>query len=235
MNEPLFLLPGLLCDATIWEAQTAAFRGGRQVVVPEYGNATTFAAMASAVLDQAPARFALAGHSMGARIALEVMRLAPQRVTRLALLDTGSHPVQPGEEARRMALLETGRREGMARLVASWLPPMVHPDRWEDDQLMAPLREMAMRPGTEGFARQIGALLQRPDVTSLLGTITCPVLVGVGAEDRWSPPAQHEAIAATMASSTLVIFPHSGHMAPAEAPAAVNEAIAGWLAAPVPA
>src|SRR5690242_18332837 len=123
---PLLLLPGLMCDQTIWAAQQDAF-AALGVVVAGYGAARSFHEMARLALDAAPPRFSLAGHSMGARVALEVFRIAPDRVERLALLDTGVHPVGAEEPAKRQALLELGRREGGDALIEAWLPPMVHP------------------------------------------------------------------------------------------------------------
>lgn len=229
VREPLVLLPGLLCDATVWQPQIARFGKTREVIVPDYGNAPSIGAMATAALAQAKPRFALMGHSMGARVAMEIMRIAPERVTRLALLDTGTHPVAPGEEEKRMALLALGQREGMGSLVDAWLPPMVAPARRGDQALFAPLRAMAMAPGLAGFERQIYALLGRPDAAPILPTINCPTLIGVGAEDLWSPPSRHIEMASRIADATLEIFPDSGHMSPVEAPDAVNAAIAAWL------
>jgi pimeloyl-ACP methyl ester carboxylesterase len=127
------------------------------------------------------------------------------------------------------------RREflaGMAALAARWLPPMVHPDRVADEALMQPLRAMVLRMTPAIHARQIKALLTRPDAEAVLPTIRCPVLVGVGRQDAWSPLSQHEAIVAAVPQAKLVVFENSGHMAPIEAPAAVTAALRDWLAAP---
>lgn len=227
--EPLVLLPGLLCDATAWAPQVAAFADERPVSVVDYGMADSLDAMADVVLEQAPARFALAGHSMGGRVALEVIARAPERVTRLALFDTGTHGVRPGEAEARRALLTLGEANGMAALVDRWFPPMVADERRDDDAFMTPLRGMAMRPGVRGYARQIAALLGRRDARVVLAGIAVPTLVGVGELDGWSPPSQHEAIAAAVIGAELVVFPGSGHMAPVETPEAVNQAIHAWL------
>src|SRR5215468_7474810 len=141
MTKPtLVLLPGLLCDETVWAHQVAALSPIADVRVADFRGFDSITAMAQAVLAQAPQRFALAGHSMGARVALEVVRLAPARVERLALLDTGTHPLRPDETEKRQVLVDLAIREGMAALAARWLPPMVHPDRLADEALMAPLR-----------------------------------------------------------------------------------------------
>lgn len=225
---PLLLLPGLMCDATIWSAQARAF-APLGAAVAEYGHARSFGDMARRALELAPPRFSLAGHSMGARVALEVVRLAPERVERLALLDTGVHPVGPSEPAKRHALVELGRRDGVEALIDAWLPPMVHPARRADATFMQPLRAMCVRAGVALFAAQVEALLARPDPRPLLASLACPTLVGVGRQDEWSPLEQHREIAAAIPGSRLVIFEDAGHMAPFEAPDQVTAALDAWL------
>lgn len=229
MPAPLLLLPGLLSDATIWAAQVAAFRD-LDPRVADYGDADSLALMAERALTGAPDRVSLAGHSMGARVALEVMRIAPERIERLALLDTGIHTVSPGEPEKRRRLIDLARAEGMERMVAEWLPPMVHPRLRHNGVFMAPLKRMAVSAGRARFEAQIAALLGRPEVESLLASIACPTLVGVGRQDEWSPVAQHEEMAALIPGAVLAVFEESGHMAPVEAPDQVNRALRRWLA-----
>jgi len=229
--EPLLLLPGLMCDSLIFAAQLSAFPGA--VAAADYSLQHDLGAMAERVIDSAPARFALLGHSMGGRVALEVIRRVPERVTRLALLSTGVHLPAPDEAPKRHALRDLGRSEGMAALVDAWLPPMVAPERSGDPHFMAPLRLMCIEAGLARFEAQIAALLSRPEVESLLPHIACPVLVATGSEDGWSPPAQHAAIAALLPDAQLVVVEGSGHMLPVEAPDALNHAIAAWLAEPI--
>ena len=229
-GEPLLLLPGLMCDARIFASQSAAI--AEALVPSDDGVSGGLAGMAERILESAPPRFALLGHSMGARIALEMVRRAPDRVTRLALVSTGVHPVAKGEAEKRYALRDVGRSQGMAALVDAWLPPMVAPDRAGDAGLMAPLRAMCIDAGLARYEAQAAALLSRPEVESLLPIIRVPTLVAVGGEDRWSPPEQHRAIAAAIADADLLIVAGAGHMLPAEAPAALNAAIAEWLARP---
>lgn len=229
---PLYLLPGLICDEAIWAAQLRALSDLVSATVPDYGNARSLEEMAERVLASAPARMSLAGHSMGGRVALEAFRISPERIERLALLDTGVHPVEPGEKKKRMALLEIGRRRGMEALVDVWLPPMVHPGRQTDAAFMAPLRNMCVRAGIRRFENQISALLGRADQRPLLSAIRCPTLVAVGSEDAWSPVSQHREIAAQIEGAEFVIFEGAGHMAPAEAPDQVNDALRRWLQQP---
>lgn len=223
------LLPGLMCSDLVWAAQVSDLADFEPCVVAGYGDADTITAMAERVLASAPQRMSLAGHSMGARVALEMVRMAPDRVERLALLDTGIHPLQPGEREKRMALLELGNRSGISALVDRWLPPMVHPDRRDDAALMRPLHEMAVEGGMDRCVNQVHALLGRPDPGPLLARISCPTLVGVGRQDEWAPLAQHEEMAAGIDGAELVVFEHSGHMAPVEVPDQVSDALRRWL------
>lgn len=227
----LYLLPGLLCDASVWAAQVAALSDVADVRTPDFLGFDSITAMAESVLAGAPPRFAVAGHSMGARVALEIVRLAPERVDRLALLDTGTHPRRPGEAESRQVLVDLAARDGMTALAAKWLPPMVHPDRAADGAFMAGLRAMVERATPAIFAGQIRALLERPDAETGLAAIQCPVLIGVGRQDAWSPPAQHEAMARLIPHASYVVFEDSGHMAPLEAPEAVSLALRKWLLA----
>lgn len=230
----LMLLPGLNCDAAVWAPQVPALQGQARCVVPAWGLRDSLTAMAEQVLAEAPTeRFAVAGHSMGGRVALEVLRLAPQRVERLALLSTGTHPLAAGEagekeKAGRMALLQIARTQGMRAMGQQWARGMVHRDRL-DTPLFEDVLDMLERGSAEQYAAQINALLTRLDATPLLPTITCPTLVLTGCEDAWSGPAQHEAMAAAISGAQLVIVEHCGHMCTMEQPQAVSEALAAWL------
>jgi pimeloyl-ACP methyl ester carboxylesterase len=230
-GEQMLLLPGLMCDSRIFAAQHLTFANA--LVAADYSLEHDLGAMAERVIERAPARFALLGHSMGGRVALEVVRRVPDRVTRLALLSTGVHLSSPDEAPKRYALRDLGRSDGMAALVDAWLPPMVARPRSGDPHFMAPLRAMCIEAGLARFEAQIAALLSRPEAESLLPRITCPVLVATGSADIWSPPDQHAAIAALLPDAQLVVVEGSGHMLPVEAPDALNHAIAAWLARPI--
>lgn len=224
---PLLLLPGLICDETIFAGQVRALPNA--TAISGYRQLRSLEAMAALVLAGAPPRFSLLGHSMGARIALEIVRRAPERVERLALVSTGVHPRQPGEREKRHALRDIGRAHGMAALVDAWLPPMIAPARQSDAQLIQPLRDMCIAAGIATFEAQIEALLNRPEVEDLLPAIQCPALIAVGSEDVWSPPAQHAAIAKAITAAELHVIAGAGHMLPAEAPHALNHALLTWL------
>jgi pimeloyl-ACP methyl ester carboxylesterase len=229
----LMLLPGLNCDAAVWAPQVTTLKDAR-CVIPAWGLRDSLTAMAQQVLDEAPTeRFSVAGHSMGGRVALEVFRLAPQRVERLALLSTGTHPLAAGEagekeRAGRMTLLQIARTQGMRAMGQEWARGMVHTDRIGTPVFEAVL-DMLARGSAEQYAAQINALLTRPDATPLLPTIPCPTLVLTGRDDTWSGPAQHEAMAAAIPGAQLVIVEQCGHMCTMEQPQAVNEALAAWL------
>lgn len=230
----LIFLPGLICDASMYAPQTAAFAHSH--AVDSYGLADSMSEMARIALADADRlgadRFDLFGHSMGGRVALEVFRQAPERVRRLALVSTGIHPLGANEPAKREALKAVGHDNGFAALVDQWLPPMVADESRGDPAVYQPMWDMCFNMGQDVFDAQINALVTRPEVEDLLGEITCPTLVMTGELDAWAPPAQHENIASRIANSQLVIVPGAGHMIQLEAPAAVNEAITRWLEMP---
>lgn len=225
----LCLLPGLLCDATVWEPQVSALGGKAEVHVADLWGLNSFPAMARKVLAETSGPLAVVGHSMGARVAFEMWRLAPERIVKLALLSTGFHPPGPHEEPKRMALVKVGYDQGMAAVAQRWLPPMVHPDRLHDEALMAPLRAMVCRATPEIFEGQQRAGLSRPDAGPYLDEIACPTLILVGRDDGWSPVFQHEEMARRINGSQLALVDHSGHMVTVEQPDPVNRALLEWM------
>jgi pimeloyl-ACP methyl ester carboxylesterase len=229
--RPLFLLCGLLCDETIWSDIPSRLAQVATAHVMSFAGFSSIAGMAERVLAAAPPRFALAGHSMGGRVALEVWRQAPERVTALALLNTGVHPTRESEYDSRGLLVRLARRQGMAALADEWLPPMMGapPDRVA--QVMPALKAMVQRFTAESFAGQINALLQRPDARPVLPSITVPTLLLSGTNDTWSSLSQHADMQRIVSRSTLVEIAGAGHMSPVERPDAVARALKGWLAA----
>lgn len=237
-REPLLLLPGLLCDQAVWQQQIDALSDIAVCTCADYGSLDSIPAMAEAVLRTAPERFSIAGHSMGGRVALQVYRLAPHRVLRIALLNTGSSARPPGEageaEARKRGeLVALAQSQGMHAMLREWLPPMIDSRRIDDTALVNAIVEMMSRKTPEIFAAQVRALLARPDASAVLEQIRCPALLLTGREDGWSTPAQHAAMADKIAGSQLVIVPDSGHMSMLERPAEVSAALRGWLLSPV--
>ncbi|HZH53562.1 MAG TPA: alpha/beta hydrolase [Microvirga sp.] len=231
MNEKpkIVLLPGLLCDASIWSAQINALEPHADVFVADFSQHDSIEGMARSALALMEGPVTVVGHSMGARVAMEMARLAPQRVERLGLIDTGAHPRRDGEEVHRQALVDLAFAEGMEVLAERWLPPMVHERRADDPALMEPLKNMVMRASPEQHRRQIQALLNRPDARAQLAKITCPTLVMVGRQDRWSPLSQHEEMVALIPNAELVVIEDSGHMTLVEQPEQVSSALLRWL------
>jgi pimeloyl-ACP methyl ester carboxylesterase len=192
--------------------------------------------MAEAVLQSAPERFSIAGHSMGGRVALQVYRLAPHRVARIALLNTGYLPLAAGaageeETRKRGELVALAQSQGMRAMLRQWLPPMIDSRRINDTLLVEAITEMMSRKTPAIFAAQVRALLARPDATAVLEQIQCPVLLLTGSEDGWSTSAQHAAMLAKIgaAGSQLVVVPDCGHMSMMERPAEVSGALRAWI------
>lgn len=233
-DADLLLLPGLLCDRAVFDPVLPRLAPHARCRVAVYHDERSLPAMAQRALRDAPERFALLGHSMGGRVALEILRAAPARVTRIALLDTGFHPRAEGEtgmreRAERLALLDLARTKGMRAMARRWVERMVHPQRLGDAALIDAILAMFERRNTVDFAAQIQALLARPDATPVLASITVPTLVLCGREDAWSPLARHEEMAARIAGARLAAIGQCGHMSTMEQPEAVAAAAIAWL------
>jgi pimeloyl-ACP methyl ester carboxylesterase len=203
--------------------------------VVDHGQADTLTQMASQLLRDAPPQFCLAGHSMGARVGLEVLRLAPARVAGVALLDTGYLPLPAGqageaEISKRMSLLQIAQKQGVREMAQTWAQGMVHPDRLNDAALMEAVLQMFERKTADIFAKQLQALIHRPDGSDVLSRIAVPTLIGCGRQDAWSPPMQHEAMHQLAPHAKLDIYEDAGHMAPMEQPQAVADSLLRWLA-----
>jgi pimeloyl-ACP methyl ester carboxylesterase len=229
MKQPLLLLSGLLCDETIWADIPERLGDDADVRIVSFRGFSSIPAMAEHVLALAPERFAMAGHSMGGRVALEVMRSAPRRVCGLALLNTGIHTVRDGEPQSRGHLLRLAYERGMSALAAEWLPPMMAGGS-RSTELMPRLTAMVERSTPDSYAGQINALLNRPETLSVLPTIGIPTLLLSGSEDTWSPISQHETMRRRIPHATLFEIHGAGHMAPFERPDAVAVALRQWLA-----
>jgi pimeloyl-ACP methyl ester carboxylesterase len=235
MSTPhLILVPGLMCDAAVWEHQARELGTRTTIEIPNHGSIDSLGGMAEAILNRAPKRFAIAGHSMGGRAALEVFRKAPDRIAGIALLDTAYAPRLAGgageqEAVQRYALLEQGRSEGLRAMGARWAQPMVHPERLSDEPLMNAILDMIARKTADIFAAQIKALLERPDAAPVLRAIRCPAVVLCGRQDSWSVLAQHHEMAAMNPHCRLVVIEECGHMSTMERPEAVTAAMREWL------
>lgn len=229
MKQPLLLLSGLLCDETVWADIPERLSDSADVRIVSFRGFSTVAKMAEHVLSIAPECFAVAGHSMGGRVALEVVRSAPRRVSGLALLNTGVHPVRDGEPQSRSRLVRLAYEHGMAALAAEWLPPMMAAGP-RTMELIPRLTAMIERSTPDSYAGQIQALLNRPEALPVLPTISVPTLLLSGSEDTWSPISQHETMRRRIPHATLFEIHGAGHMAPIERPDAVALALRQWLA-----
>ena len=225
----LMLLPGLMCDAAVWAGQMAAFGADHEVLIPSFFGLDSFDAMARAALALTDKPFALAGHSMGGRVAMHLTDLAPERVQRLALLDTGAHLPTPREVESRQVLLDIADAKGVDALIQAWLPPMIAPHRQNDKVLWDAIATMQRRAGVDTYRGQVRALLNRPDGFAELERIKVPTAFITGRLDGWSPPEQHAEMQARVPGSTLTVIEDCGHMSTMEAPAAVNQALKQWL------
>jgi pimeloyl-ACP methyl ester carboxylesterase len=214
----------------VWSDVPRRLADVADVHVVSFGGLSSIGAMAESVLSVAPSRFAVAGHSMGGRVALEIWRRAPDRVTALGLLNTGVHPTREAECESRGALVRLARAHGMAALAAEWLPPMMGASPERVAQLMPTLTAMVERSTPESFAGQTEALLQRPDARPVLPTIDVPTLLLSGTNDTWSSLSQHADMQRSVPHATLVEIAGAGHMSPIERPDAVARALRGWLA-----
>ena len=231
MKIPLVLLPGLLCDAALWEPQFSDLAGIADFFVADLTEHETMKDMAASVLRDAPWKeFALAGLSMGGYVAQEIMRQAPQRVTKLALLDTRSPPELPEETKRRQQFMKLARSaRGFTPVTTRMLPLMLHESRVKDAALVKTIREMAERTGVEGYIRQQKAIIARPDFRPLLPSIKCPTLVLCGRQDRLTPLENSEEMAQAIPNAKLVVVEECGHMSTLERPQEVNRAMRSWL------
>ncbi|HLH31612.1 MAG TPA: alpha/beta hydrolase [Terriglobia bacterium] len=230
----LILIPGLMCDEAVWTHQARELRDIATISIAEHDGLDSLGKMAEAILTDAPERFAIAGHSMGGRVAFEVFRRVPERIAGMALMDTAYAPRAAGaageqEAANRYALLDIAREKGTRVMAAEWVQGMVHPDRLSDQALITAILDMFGRKTADTFAAQIKALLERPDATSLLPRIQCPTMVLCGRQDAWSTLAQHEQIAAAIPRSRLAVIENCGHMAPMERPEDVTAEMRKWL------
>lgn len=230
MHEPLVLIPGLSCDAALYAPQWPALASGRQILVAEHDRDKSLAAIAHRLLAAAPERFALCGLSMGGYIAFEVMRQAPERVTRLALLDTSAKPATAETNAPREQMVALAQKGAFDNVTTLLWQKLVAPARLADEPLRLCVRAMAERIGAEGFVRQQHAIMGRPDSRPGLAKIAVPTLVLVGEEDEITPPAEAQEIARGIgAQARLVTVPDCGHLSTLEAPEAVTRELLAWL------
>ena len=217
-KTPLVLVPGTLCDAALWRHQTANLADIADVTVADHARHDTMSAIARSILQEAPVEFARAGLSMGGFVCFEIMRQAPDRVLRLALLDTSARPDMPEQAARRRDLIALVERGNFTGVTPRLLSQYIHPDRLDDTDLADEIQAMAERVGSAAYLRQQNANATRADARPMLGRIACPTLVVCGRQDAAVPLDHSEEIADGIPGARLVVIedavtcrPWSGH------------------------
>lgn len=226
---PLVLLPGLLNDERLWQAQVRDLADIAKPTVIDLKGGDSMAALATAALAEAPAgRFALAGLSMGGYVAFEIMRRVPDRVAGLALLDTTARPDTPQATELRRNLMQLARSD-FPDVIYTLLPKLVDPAHLHEPSIVDAITAMADSVGKEAFVRQQRAIIGRPDSRPQLPQIRCPTLILCGRGDVITPVAVHEEMAAAIAGSRLHIIESCGHLSPLEQPSQVSAAMQNWL------
>lgn len=223
------MIPGLLCSARLYARQIPALWSTGPVMVAEHTRDDTMAGIAARILASAPPRFALVGLSMGGYISFELLRQAPQRIVRLALLDTAARPDTPEASAARRSQMELANSGRFEEVIDALYPRLVHAARLADTALRELNRQMGREVGVAGYCRQQAANIARPDSRPLLGLIRCPTLVLVGEADQLTPPDRAQEMASGIAGARLVTVPGCGHLSALEEPEAVNQALLALL------
>ena len=227
----LILLPGLLNDAELWRDQISGLADVARVWVPDLSPYATLHEMAQSVLSEAEPTFAVAGFSMGGYVAQEIARLAPERIERLALLDTSIRVDTPERAAQRRALNKAAARGGtFLGIGQAIMKSYIDASRLDDAELTTRIVDMTQRLGREVFLRQNS--LERQDGEAALKALRVPLLIIVGENDQITPAEGCREMAAAIGCTHLVVIPNAGHMTPMEAPSAVNGALRHWLERP---
>ncbi len=228
-KTPLILLSGLLCDEALWAHQSETLADIADITVADMTGDETIQGMAGRVLDSAPETFALAGLSMGGYVVLAIIRQAPERVERLALLDTSARADSPENTEQRQGFIEQLELGNFRGVTSRLLPLLVHEDWLSDDGLIAVIQSSAENVGPEAYIRQQKAIMTRPDGRDGLKKITCPALVLCGRQDALTPLVLHEEMAAAIAGASLVVIEDCGHLSALERPRAVSAVMRDWL------
>lgn len=228
---PVVMISGLLASARLYADQIPTLWRFGPVMVADHTRDDSMAAIAARILADAPPVFALVGLSMGGYISLEIMRQAPGRVRRLALLDTSARADRPDQTERRRAQMQIAREGRLEDIIDQQYPLIVDRSRRDDPVLRGIVTAMAKETGEDVFIRQQTAIIGRPDSRQDLAAIACPTLVLVGDGDQLIPPEHSQELADGIAGSRLVIVPACGHLSTVERPEAVTSALVNWLSA----
>ncbi|MGI4846741.1 MAG: alpha/beta fold hydrolase [Janthinobacterium lividum] len=227
----LIFLPGLLNDEALWALQIVDQADIANASVGDLTQDDSIAGMARRVLSQAPDRFALAALSMGGYVAFEIMRQAPERVSRLALFDTSAAPDDEERNAQRRANIESLKFGRFVGVTNRLLPRLIHSSKL-GTSVATVVQEMALRIGGEAFIRQQTAILERPDARALLASIKVPTLVAVGDSDVMTPPPHAREIHQGIRNATLHVFKDCGHLPALELPGETSTLLRTWLQTP---
>ena len=234
MSEPVVLIPGFMADARSFMPQLVAFGTMRPVILLTPAQGDTVEQVASGALAALPPRFALVGHGLGGNIAIELLRKAPQAVSRVALLSTDPLPEPPQQAAREEALVVAAKTGHMADCIAQLLPvAALHDAPWRAE-VMALVQDMAATLGPDQFLRQLRMMQRRPDQQKTLRKANVPTLILAGAGDTIVPRRRAEFLAGMMPQGCLEIIPEAGHMPQLEQPEAVTKALETFLSGRLP-
>ena len=226
---PILLVPGLVSSPRIYAPVVPALWRFGPVTVANHIRDDSMGAIARRVLAEAPPRFALAGHSMGGYIAFEIVRQAPERVAKLALINTQARSDTPEVTARRRSMIVRARSGEYHAILDELFPGFVHPSRRDDAGLHRLVHDMGDDIGAEAFVRQQTAIIGRPDSRPALAWIKCPTLVLSGDEDNTIPNSLSKEMADGIPGAKLTILSDCGHMPQPERPQATGEALIEWL------
>lgn len=232
MSEPLVLLPEMSCDARLFGPQIADLSRQMAVTVAPVAFGDRTEEIASGLLDVLPRRFALAGLGFGGMVAIELQRRAPDRVTRLMLIDTTPLADTPAQAAERDALIIKARAGRLEDAVAAAFPgDSLAPGPYRAE-IQAMLIEMALGLGPDVFVRQIKAMQRRRDQQAALRKIKAPVMVVCGEHDTLFPIKRQAFLAELIPEARLEVISGAGHVPVLENPDAMNDAIRAWMAMP---
>ncbi len=232
MSETLVLLPGMMCDARLFAPQIADLSRDHVVTVAPITQGERVEEIASAILDGLPARFALAGLSMGGIVAMELLRRAPERITRIALMDTNPLAETPQTAAAYEPMIIGARAGRLDEVMRGFMRPDFLAPGPQRPIVLNKVFEMARDLGPEIMVRQVRALQRRRDQQAVLRKCKVPALVLCGAHDTLTPLKRHDFMAELMPSARLEVIADAGHLPTLEAPEAVTAALRAWLKQP---